>query len=255
MVSTSRGRAGIDTRRAVVSLLSAVLVVALAFLLGAVVSSLAALAVVGLDIGARGSSMEYVVASAFQFVGFGLAVAGYLWYVDAWSVLHAHAPRLWDFGWAIVGIVSLLAISTAASAVLSSFGITPAQNQVITMGQQDPVVFLYMIPIALLLVGPFEELVFRGAAQGLLRRALGPTLAVAIASTLFGAVHLVALIGGNAGQLAYVGIAALLGLVLGGIYEHTRNLLVPVAIHGVYNATLFAIQWLNATGTGGLPPL
>jgi membrane protease YdiL (CAAX protease family) len=37
-------------------------------------------------------------------------------------------------------------------------------------------------------------------------------------------------------------------VVLGGLYEHTKNLVVPIVAHGLYNATLFAIQWVNATG-------
>lgn len=256
MASDYRDSGGIDVQDAAVSFFSALAVIALAFLFGSLASSLGAGALVALGVATLDSPTTYVASSILQFVGFGLAVAAFLSYIDGWSVLRTHTPTLRDVAWAVVGVLSLLALSTAAGAALSSFGISPAQNQVVATGRRNPVVFLYMIPVALLFVGPFEELVFRGAAQGLLRRALGPTLAILVASALFGAVHLIALIGGNTGQLAYVGIAALLGVILGGIYERTENLLVPIAIHGIYNATLFAIQWLNTTGGGGgLPPL
>ena len=254
MASDYRGIEGIDAKRAVLSLLSAVVVIALALFVGSLVGSLVAAALVAVGV-PFDSTANYVARSASQFVGFGLAVAGYLSLTDAWSVLRTRAPSLRDVGWTVVGIFGLLVLSQAAGVVLTRFGISPAQNQVITMGRQNPVVFLYMIPVTLLFVAPFEELVFRGAAQGLLRRAFGSTIAVGIASALFGAVHLIALIGGNIGQLAYVAIAALLGVVLGGIYERTGNLLVPIVVHGVYNATLFAIQWVNATGGGSLTPL
>lgn len=251
MASEYRKSDGIDIRQAVLSLLSAISVIALALLVGSIVASLAAAALVGLGIPLE-STTNYLVRTVCNFVGFGLAVAGYLSLADAWSVLRAHAPSLREVGWAVGGVVALLALSTGLGALVTALGISPAQNQVVVMGRRNPVVFLYLIPIALLFVGPFEELVFRGAAQGTLRRTFGPTVAVAVASALFGAVHLVALIGGGSlGELAYVVIAALLGVVLGSIYEYTENLLVPMVIHGVYNAVLFAIQWLAVTGAIG----
>lgn len=253
MALESHESGGSDVRQTVLSVVSAVVVILLALFVGSLIAQLVAGALVAVGVPLK-STPNYVARSVFQFVGFGIAVAAYLSLADAWSILRLHAPVLRDFGWAFVGVIALLVLSTGASLVLSSFDVVPAQNQVIAMGRQNPALFLYMIPVTLFFVGPFEELVFRGAAQGFLRRALGPTLAVAVASALFGAVHLIALIGGGGtGQLAYVGIAALLGVVLGSIYEHTGNLLVPIVVHGVYNATLFAIQWVNATGGAGAP--
>ncbi|EMA43132.1 CPBP family intramembrane glutamic endopeptidase [Halococcus saccharolyticus] len=249
MASDHRESAGVDGRSALLDLLSAIAVVALAILLGGLVASIALAALDALGIAGRDSTIAYVVSSIAQFVGFGIAVAAYLSLADAWSVLRARALDLASVGWIVAGVVILLIVSTGVGAILSQFGIVPATNQVIAMGQQNPVVFLYMIPITLLFVAPFEELVFRGAAQGLLRRAFGPVIAIAIASALFGAVHLIALIGGGTGQLAYVVVAALLGVILGGIYERTKNLVVPIVVHGLYNATLFAIQWVDATGS------
>jgi|AntDeeMetageno50_2_1112565.scaffolds.fasta_scaffold01293_6 membrane protease YdiL (CAAX protease family) len=248
MASDHRESAGVDGQSALLDLLSAIAVIALAFLLGGLATLLVVDALDALGIAGPDSTLTYVVRTVAQFIGFGIAVAAYLSLADAWSVLRARAIDLRGVGWIAAGVVTLLIVSTGVGAVLSQFGIVPATNQVIAMGQENPVVFLYMIPITLLFVAPFEELVFRGAAQGLLRRAFGPAIAVAVASALFGAVHLIALIGGGTGQLAYVAVAALLGVVLGGLYEHTNNLLVPIVVHGLYNATLFAIQWVNATG-------
>jgi len=249
MGSDRRGSAGFDGQSALLDLLSAIAVIALAFLLGSIATSLAVSALTALGIAGPDATLTYVVGSIAQFVGFGIAVAAYLSLADAWSVLRARSLDLRSVGWIVGGAITLLLVSTGVGAILSGFGITPATNQVIEMGKQNPALFLYMIPVTLLFVAPFEELVFRGAAQGLLRRAFGPAVAVAIASALFGAVHLIALIGGGAGQLAYVVVAALLGVVLGGIYERTGNLVVPIVVHGLYNATLFAIQWVDATGS------
>jgi hypothetical protein len=107
-----------------------------------------------------------------------------------------------------------------------------------------------MIPVAILLVGPFEELVFRGGVQGILRRTWGPGVAIVVASVLFGLVHWIALTGAGGSRVPYVTVAATLGLVLGYLYERSRNLVVPAVVHGLYNTVLFGAQYLSATGMG-----
>ena len=38
------------------------------------------------------------------------------------------------------------------------------------------------------------------------------------------------------------------GAVLGALYEHTGNLVVPAVAHGVYNAVTFGVEYLELTG-------
>ena len=238
---------GPDIQDYVGSLARAVLVVFAAFL--------CAFAVVGLGapflastFGWSGDSITYrVAASILQFVGFGVGVAGYLAITDQWDIVRAHVPSLRDVGYIAAGVVTILVSAAVAGQLLSQFGVDVAQNQVVETGRQNPVYFLYMIPVTLLFVGPFEELVFRGAVQGTLRRTFRPMAAVVIASGLFGLVHVVALTGGGS-QLSYVAVAAILGLVLGYAYEKTANLVVPAVIHGLYNAVLFGVQYAAMTG-------
>lgn len=144
------------------------------------------------------------------------------------------------------GIFVLLAFLVASSRLLSVLGIDSAQNQVVAVGQQNPDVFLVLVPLSFLLVGPGEELLFRGLVQGTLRESLSPTRAVVLASALFASIHLFSLSG--EGKFVYIGIVFVLALVLGGIYEYTGNLTVPALVHGAYNAVQFAVAYLNATG-------
>jgi hypothetical protein len=188
-----------------------------------------------------------IAASVLQFVGFGVGIAGYFAVTEEWDVLHVDRPSLTDLGWIVGGIVAILAAARIIGEVLARLDVQVAQNQVIVAGQQNPEFFLYMIPVSLLLVGPFEELVFRGGVQGVLRRSWGSRAAVVIAAGLFGAIHLVALTG-TGSRISYVVVAAALGLILGAIYERTRNLAVPALVHGVYNSVLFAVQYASATG-------
>jgi membrane protease YdiL (CAAX protease family) len=237
------------TEERLLALGKGVLVVFLAFLGAVVVASLADAALRSAGVGADTLAYRLLVSSA-QFLGFGLGVAGYLGAADDWGLVRGRlrSPTVRDAGYLVGGAVLLLVAATLIGQALTRLGVDVAQNQVIVAGRDDPTFFLWMIPVSLLFVGPFEELVFRGGLQGLLRRAWGPAPAVVLASAGFGAVHLFAL-GGSGSRVTYLAVAAALGLVLGAAYERTDNLLVPAGAHGLYNATLFLVQYLIATGT------
>ena len=97
-----------------------------------------------------------------------------------------------------------------------------------------------------MLIGPGEELLYRGLIQGLFKESFGPLRAIVLASGLFAVVHVFSLSG--TGKLTYIVIVFGLALILGGIYEYTDNLVVPAFIHGTYNAVQFALAYLQTTG-------
>lgn len=95
-----------------------------------------------------------------------------------------------------------------------------------------------MIPIA-------EELLFRGILQGEIRRVAPAWVAVLLSALAFALFHLMPF------QIAFV---ILPGLVLALVYELTRNLLIPIFMHMVYNfigsgifARLFGLPENNLT--------
>jgi membrane protease YdiL (CAAX protease family) len=193
------------------------------------------------------------IGSALQFVGFILVGVGYLyWRNDADDLFDVGLPSLRDLGWGLLGLVSLFVAVAVLGVILSRFGIQPAQNQAISQGRDQPVLLLYLLVVTVLLTAPAEELIFRGLVQGLFRRAYGQIGGVVIASALFGVAHWLAL-GGTGSKSVYVFIAAALGLVLGSVYEKTKNLAVPILIHGVYNALIFYANYLIATGQIEVP--
>jgi membrane protease YdiL (CAAX protease family) len=155
-------------------------------------------------------------------------------------------PSRRDAAVIVAGIFVLLGVLVVTSLVLSSLGIESAENQVVTVGEQNPEVFLLLIPLSFLLVGPGEELLFRGLVQGVLRETLRPSRAIVLASALFASIHLFALTG--EGKLVYIAVAFALAIILGATYEYTDNLAVPALIHGAYNAVQFAGAYLTATG-------
>jgi membrane protease YdiL (CAAX protease family) len=241
-----RSRAPLATRLG--DLLRSLFLIVGAFLCAVVVVRLGADLLVGVGLLTRDTLEFRVAGSALQFVGFGVAVAGYLLVTDDWDLIPVRLPSLRGVGLIALGVVTLLAAQLGIAQLLTLLEVQTAQNQVIATGQQNPRYFLYMIPVTILFVGPFEELVFRGGVQGILRRTWGSTVAIVLSSVLFGLVHLVALIGSSGSMLAYVTVAAVLGLVLGYLYERSRNLVVPAVVHGLYNTVLFGAQYLAATG-------
>lgn len=189
---------------------------------------------------------EHVLSAVAQYVGFIALGVGYLWYRGDRDLVRWGWPTFRAIALMVGGFVALFALNLIAGIAATVLGLETAENAVIVAGNENPELFLYMIPITVLLVAPGEELVFRGIVQGWFRRAYGVVPGIVLASLLFGAVHIVALQG--QGAIVYVTVAAALGLVLGGIYEYTENLLVPIVVHGVWNAFLFGGQYLIATG-------
>ncbi|WP_313693869.1 CPBP family intramembrane glutamic endopeptidase [Halorarum halobium] len=183
-----------------------------------------------------------------QFVGFALAAAAFMTSANDRGLVTAWLPdaRGWSLG--SVTAVGMVLAQFALLLVLGAVGVEVATNRALGPGRDAPIYFLYMIPVSILVVGPAEELVFRGVVQGELRKALPAAPAVSLAAFLFGSIHFIAGTGTVLEQSAYVLVVTLLALPLGYLYEYTGNLVVPALAHGLYNAALYAIQYGGATG-------
>lgn len=201
----------------------------------------------GVDVTTRPSLRLVMSTILLQGVTFGGLSILYLRFRDLdFEFVSLSIPDRRDVAVTIGGVGTLLGLLIVSSRVISSLGLESAENQVVTVGQQNPTAFLILIPLSFLLVGPGEELLYRGLVQGTLRETLHPTRAIVLASALFASIHLFSLSG--EGKLVYVGIAFVLALVLGATYEYTDNLVVPALIHGAYNAIQFTSAYLTATG-------
>jgi uncharacterized protein len=220
-----------------------------AFGVGQVVVLLAVLAfaAVGIDVLTRPALLIAISTVMLQGVTFGGIALGYLTYRNlGLDFIHAHVPSLRDIGMAVAGFVVLFGALQIISQLIQALGLQSAQNSVIDMANGNPDIFLLLIPLSFLLIGPGEELLYRGLIQGLLRKTFRPARAIVLASALFAVVHVFSLSG--AGKLVSIGTVFTLSLILGILYEYTDNLVVPVLVHGAYDAVLFGFQYLMATG-------
>ncbi|MFH5797229.1 lysostaphin resistance A-like protein [Haladaptatus sp. CMAA 1911] len=220
-----------------------------AFGVGQVVVALAAFAfaAVGIDVLNRPALLIAISTVMLQGVTFGGIALGYLTYRNlGLDFIHAHVPSLRDIGMALVGFVVLFGALQIISQLIQRLGLQSAQNTVVDMASGNPDIYLLLIPLSFLLIGPGEELLYRGLIQGLLRKTFRPARAIVLASALFAVVHVFSLSG--AGKLVSIGTVFTLSLILGILYEYTDNLVVPILVHGAYDAVLFSLQYLMATG-------
>jgi len=193
------------------------------------------------------SASVSVVEMGAQFAGFLAAGIGYIKLQESHSLIGIGRPSLRDVAVIGVGFVALVGSLTGLEQLFAQFGYEPAQNSAIAAGEGQPVLYLYIIPVVVFLNSPAEELLFRGLIQGRFRQAYGVVPGILAAGAVFGLVHYLALVGSGS-EVVYVAIAATAGLLLGAVYEYTENLLVPIAIHALWNTTVYLLLYAEATG-------
>ncbi|RDI71166.1 CPBP family intramembrane glutamic endopeptidase [Halopelagius longus] len=175
------------------------------------------------------------------------------------SVAYAHirelpvpvrVPTRRDAALVLAGSVVTVVAATAIFAVGNAAGVSPVSSAFDPATEADPSALLLLAPLSILVVAPAEEAFFRGVLQGRLRRAFGPAASVGVASVLFAGVHVFNFVSFDrpVGVIVPLGAIFVVSLVLGGVYETTDNLAVPVAVHGAYNATLAVVSYLSVVG-------
>ncbi|WP_430503874.1 CPBP family intramembrane glutamic endopeptidase [Haloparvum sp. PAK95] len=163
----------------------------------------------------------------------------------------ASLPGLRDVLVVVGGYLVAFGGAIAGSLLVSRFQVDTGTNAAAEMGMENPEILLLLIPASILLIGPGEELLFRGVVQGRLREVFSPAVAIGLASTVFAGLHWFALSGGSpTGNLVALGVLVVPALVFGVSYEYTGNIVVPALIHGVYNATLFSFLYVSITYSG-----
>lgn len=206
----------------------------------------------GVQIGIGGLIVVALVLT--QGLGFGGTAVGFL-VVRGLTLdfVPVRTPTVGDLAWTLAGYLTALGAAFFALVLVVLTGAPAASNQLGTIAIENPDILLLLIPASFLLIGPGEELLFRGIVQGSLREVFGPAGAIVIASAIFASVHFLGLTGGVGGRLVTILVLFLPALVLGAAYEWTENLVVPALIHGAYNATLFTLVYLSLQYTEAAP--
>ncbi|MFC7176907.1 CPBP family intramembrane glutamic endopeptidase [Halosegnis marinus] len=212
----------------------------------AVLGNLAVLG--GVDV--QGSVVTQTVLNVIALQGIGFLVASlvFLRVRDRFDLVSVRRPTVRDAGYAVGGVFVLFAGLILLNAVYTALGIETGTQTIVEQSLDTPTLALYSIPFSYLLVGPGEELLFRGAIQGILRESYGVVPAIVVASVVFAAAHGLGITGTPTEIVASLSVIFMLSLVFGAVYERTGNILVPVFIHGTYNAFTFLSLYLRGTG-------
>lgn len=200
------------------------------------------------DVGALSALKQWAIGLVLlQGISMPGVVAGYLaWQHLPLSFLRIRWPSLRDLLVAVGGFVLAFGMMLSALTVVSAVGL-PTAERADSPVLRNPRVLLAMIPVAILLIGPSEELLFRGVIQTTLRGLFDAPAAIVLTSLTFAPAHVLALRGSPAALAVTIAALFVPSLAFGAVYEYTENLAVPALSHGLYNAVLFGLSYLAVT--------
>jgi membrane protease YdiL (CAAX protease family) len=185
-----------------------------------------------------------------QGVAFPLTAFGYLRLRGlSFSFVKARLPTLRDVLWIVTGYILVLVLAFSLFALIISLD-APTATRTDQAALQDPGTLIWLIPLSLLVIGPGEELLFRGIIQNRLRESFGPVGAIVFASATFAPAHLLALTGSLQALAVTISLLFVPALIFGVTYELADNLVVPSVIHGAYNATIFGLVYTGLRYAG-----
>ena len=192
-----------------------------------------------------GAAVSTVVLFSVSLIatelGYASVAAAYLRRYS--SGIDIRAPTRREVGLIALTVGVLFAVQRTITYLVLTGGFE-ANSTFGEIGIANPTAFLVLGVASILLVGPAEELLFRGAIQGRLRRAFGPVGAIVITSLLFVPLHLPTYSGSAIAIAAFMVIVFVASAVLGYVYERTGNLAINALIHGLYNAALAISAYL-----------
>jgi uncharacterized protein len=129
----------------------------------------------------------------------------------------------------------------ATIAILASLGVYRS----VGTGEWSKVV----VPLAVaMVIGTFEEIVFRGIIFRIAEESLGTWFALLISAAIFGALHF---IGPNATLLGAFAIVVGASVLMAGAYKATGRLWMPIGIHVAWNFTQGGIFGVVVSGHPG----
>jgi ABC-2 type transport system permease protein len=154
-----------------------------------------------------------------------------------WRARTEGVPRLLNDGvprallWGIGGGTAVALVGVAYLQTVTTMNLFPDARP--AAGAIDSTAAIGLAILAIAAAPLCEEFIFRGLVFGGLRRSHGLMFSVAASAAIFAIVH--------------PAVSALpvfvMGAVAAVVYDRTRMLAAPIAVHAIYNAAVIAFQW------------
>jgi membrane protease YdiL (CAAX protease family) len=189
----------------------------------------------------------FVFGQYLPFIGFPLFYFTYvreMTWQEVRDYLGLRLPSLLEAALVLGGLIAVFALVAGMGYLVQLLGLQPASNSAGEAAQESPGLVPLLIVGSLLVIGPSEEVLFRGTVQNRLRESLSAPVAILLAAVLFASIHVTALTGGLGARATTIVVLLVPSLVFGTVYEYTENLVVPILIHGIWNSLLFSLIWV-----------
>jgi membrane protease YdiL (CAAX protease family) len=184
--------------------------------------------------------------------GVGLAVvAGFFLAVTDYGAayLDVAVPDRRGAIYTVGGVAAIFALLVGLGVLSNALGLGGAESSLVDRARENPEILLVLVPLSWLVIGVGEELLFRNVVQKYLAEAYSPAGAVLLGCVVFTLMHVPTYFSPDAVAMFSTLVRLfLLSLVLGVAYERTRNVVVPVLIHGTFDAVQFAALYVMLTG-------
>ncbi len=163
------------------------------------------------------------------------------------ETLQARLPKAPDFGLAIVGGIATPCVGQLVFELQGA--VIPASEKILEQFQDSLMLDLPLWALVVLIAvlpAIFEEILFRGAILGLLKKSMGPVARCLVVGILFGLLHL---------MLIRILPTGILGLIFTAAAIRSRSILVPMIMHLLNNGILVVSTtvWVDAPPDLPLP--
>ncbi|SDF46041.1 CPBP family intramembrane glutamic endopeptidase [Halorientalis regularis] len=207
-------------------------------------------ALLGVSVDPRTSPIALAVLTAFSYLGSVGFVALYLYGRDlSLDYLDVGIPSARGLLVAVGGLFALLLLLGTITTLVQQLGLPSSDSQIQQRAMENPTLALYFVVLSVLVIAPVEELAYRNVVQKYLYESFTERSAVVLGAAVFAAVHFSQYQNANPlATLTTLTVIFLLSLLLGYVYYRTENLVVPILVHGAFNALQFLAVYLQATG-------
>lgn len=189
--------------------------------------------------------------TAASGLGLGLVALAFLFGTDrGLAYVDLRWPDRRDVAYMVAGSVVIFALLVGLGYLFEMLNLPSTEHSLVTQARENPEMLLALVPLAWLVIGPGEELLFRNVIQKYLTDSYSRWGAVLLATAIFTGVHVVSYFSQDTLALFLTLVRLfVLSLVLGISYDRTDNVLVPIVIHGTFDGVQFAyLYYLLSSG-------